>query len=65
MKKDNTLINTAKETTIVATGVSAQLYVWLEHANLILSFLIGLVTFIYSALRLYDYIKKKRSSKNG
>lgn len=63
MEKDSTLINTAKETGVIATGVSAQLYVWLEHANLILSFLIGLVTFIYSALRLYDYIKKKRASK--
>lgn len=63
MKKDTVLINTVKETSVVATGVSAQLYVWLEHANLLLSFLIGLVTFIYSAMRLYDYIKKKRASK--
>lgn len=63
MEKDTDLINTAKETTVVATGVSAQLYVWLEHANLLLSFLIGLITFIYSAMRLYDYIKKKRASK--
>jgi hypothetical protein len=63
MKKEDTVINTVKETSVVATGVSAQLYVWLEHANLLLSFLIGLVTFIYSAMRLYDYIKKKRTSK--
>lgn len=63
MEKDSTLINTAKETTVVATGVTAQLYVWLEHANLFLSFAIGLVTFVYSAIRLYDYLKKRKATK--
>jgi hypothetical protein len=61
MKRENVLINTAKETAIVASGFSAQLYVWLEHANLVLSFLIGLATFVYSFMRLYDYIKARRN----
>lgn len=60
MKREKALLNTAKESAIVASGVGAQLYVWLEHANLVLSFLIGLATFIYSFMRLYDYIKTRR-----
>lgn len=52
--------NTTKDTIIVASGFGTQLYLWLEKANLILSVGIGVFTFIYSGLRLYDYIKTRR-----
>ena len=52
--------NTTKDTIIVASGFGTQLYLWLEKANLILSVGVGLVTFIYSVLRLYDYLKTRR-----
>ena len=54
------MINTAKESAIMATGISAQLYLWLEKANLILSVCVGIVTLVYSSLRLYDYLKNRR-----
>jgi len=52
--------NTTKDTIIVASGFGTQLYLWLEKANLILSVGVGVFTFIYSGLRLYDYIKTRR-----
>ena len=52
--------NTTKDTIIVASGFGTQLYLWLEKANLILSVGVGIFTFVYSGLRLYDYIKNRR-----
>lgn len=55
------MINTAKESAIMATGIGAQLYLWLEKANLILSVCVGIVTLVYSSLRLLDYLKNRRN----
>lgn len=52
--------NTAKDTIIVASGFGTQLYLWLEKANLILSVGVGVFTFVYSGLRLWDYLKQRR-----
>lgn len=52
--------NTAKDTIIVASGFGTQLYLWLEKANLILSVGVGVFTFVYSWLRLLDYLKQRR-----
>lgn len=55
-----TTANTTKDTVIVASGFGTQLYLWLEKANLILSVGVGVFTFVYSALRLWDYLKQRR-----
>lgn len=54
------MIDTTKDTVIVASGFWTQLYLWLDKANLILSVAVGVFTCMYSVLRLYDYMKYRR-----
>lgn len=60
MEGGNTVLNTTRDTIVVASGLGTQLYLWLERVNLMLSVGVGIFTFVYSALRLYDYIKNRR-----
>jgi hypothetical protein len=54
------MIDSTKDTVIMTSGISAQLYLWLDKANLILSVCVGIVTLAYSTIRLYDYLKNRR-----
>lgn len=58
---EDVLLNTTRDTVVVASGIGTQLYFWLEKANLFLSVGVGVITFIYSLLRLYDYLKNRRN----